>query len=609
MGNMKEKIFEMINNHKYVLGIAFRNSKLYFFIFFLLILITNIKELVLIIAPKYIFDCLQFGNSFQILVLTIIIYVGLYLGLHFMIYWLDYVKSLLEAKIKMRLNIELGEKFMKVDYDFLESFEAIERFQRAQIAISGGLSDLQMAGLRGEQGIAGYFEQLAKMIKDIFLLGSVLFVFSYVEASIGGFVIVCSAISVIFSMIQLKANVAVRKEAAPYQAKSRYCKKLLRNFEFGKEFRVFSLADFYVSKFEACTMEFLKVRDYYQRRCWFASAMSYVVNNVMRLLVIIALILKLKSGEITVGDFTMIFAAVLTFADTAQDLFKSLLSLHIFSAFMSDYRNCMSLKSKEKTLNSETLERIETIEFRDVWYSYPNGTNDTFALRGINVVLHPKEKISIVGFNGAGKTTFIKLLLGLYQPTKGEILINGKNRNAYSESDIRKQMSAVFQDFRIYAGTIEENITFGKEKESEFVEECMERAGIKKKVDSLKKKKKAVIGGFFEEEDLLLSGGESQKIAMARSFFSQASFLALDEPTSALDVVAEDMMYKNVMQEAKEECILFISHRLASSRFCNRILVFGNGEIIQEGTHEELLKQGGAYSQMWRVQAEKFHGG
>jgi ABC-type multidrug transport system fused ATPase/permease subunit len=265
-------------------------------------------------------------------------------------------------------------------------------------------------------------------------------------------------------------------------------------------------------------------------------------------------------------------------------------------------------EGQEDGEGEELLDGPHEIVFKNVWYRYSGTAEDAYALKNINVVLRSGEKVSVVGFNGAGKTTFIKLLLGLYEPTRGEILINGKNRNAYSAKSLRRYMSAVFQDYKIFAMSVEDNIMLGATEDAECLAESMERAGIREKIERLAKKEKATIGGFFDEGDLLLSGGESQKIAMARSFFRKTPVIALDEPTSALDVVSEDKMYKSVMEQAAEEMILFISHRLASTRFCDRILVFDSGEIIEEGSHGELLSRKGCYYEMWNVQAEKFNG-
>lgn len=507
----------------------------------------------------------------------------------------------------MVLNVKLGEKFMKVDYSFLEDNKSIDMFNRAKMAISGGLSDIQTLGIAGEQGLTGYFDQLIKIIKGIILLCSVLYIFTYMEIYMLFFVVSCILLNIIFSVIKMKETIKVREKAGPYLTKSRYCNHLLRTFEYGKEFRVFGMTDFIVSKFHDCTREYVEVRNDSKTLSCISSVMFSVVNNVMRFVVLVYLIFRLGDGAITVGDFSMIFTAVLTFSDTALDLFNAVLALNVFSSFMMDYQRCMKLKEcDDNYLKKEIGSGPHEIEFKNVWFKYNNAPE--YALKDINILMKPYENISIVGFNGAGKTTFIKLLLGLYKPTKGEILIDGENVESYSSKSIRNYMSAVFQDFKIFAMSIGENIALEGEIDEKAFRDSIKRSGIDEKIESFEKKENVVIGGFFDEGDILLSGGELQKIAMARSFYRKTDLIALDEPTSALDVISEDKMYNSIANYSEKESVLFISHRLASTRFCDRIIVFDSGSIVEEGTHGSLIENKGIYYNMWNTQIEKFNG-
>lgn len=604
---MKSKICKVFNNNLFMLNLAWKQSKTYFCVFVLIVVITVIKDLVLVIAPKYIFDSMQYENSIKAIIIPVFMYVSLYFVLFVLLHFLSYFKTTLESKFKMVLNVKLGEKFLKVDYSFLEDNKSIDMFNRAKIAISGGLNDIQTLGLGGEQGLTGYFDQLFKIIKDIILLCSVLYVFSYMEIYLFFIVALCVMLNLVFSMIKMKATINVREKAGPYLTKSRYCNKLLRTFEYGKEFRVFGMTDFIVSKFHDCTNEYVDVRNASKTPSCASSVMFNIVNNIMRLAVLVCLIFKLGDESISVGDFSMIFAAILTFSHTAQDLFNAVLSLNIFSSFMMDYQKCMSLKDGDDNISDiELSAEPHVVELRNVWFKYNNASE--YALKNINVVFKPYENISIVGFNGAGKTTFIKLLLGLYKPTQGQILIDRKNIEEYSTKSLRRYMSVVFQDYKIFAMSIEENIALEKEIDEKALKESIIRSEIGEKIESLEKKEKAIIGGFFNEGDLLLSGGESQKIAMSRSFYRKTGLIALDEPTSTLDVFSEDKMYNSIAKHSEKELILFISHRLASTRFCNRILVFDSGSIAEEGTHQNLLENKGIYYNMWNVQAEKFNG-
>lgn len=604
---MKSKLREVNKNNIYMLGLAWKQSKAYYCVFILTILFTNMKDLALVIAPKYIFDSMQFGESFQAILFPVFIYVGFYLGLHVILHYLAYLRVILETKLKMILNVKLGEKFMKVDYSFLEDNKSIDMFNCAKMAISGGLSDIQTLGISGEQGLTGYFDQLIKIIKDIILLCSVLYIFSYLELSLLFVIVGCIILNLIFSVIKMKETIKVREKAGPYLTKSRYCNHLLRTFEFGKEFRIFGMTDFIVSKFHDCTREYVEVRNDSKTPSCVSSVMFSVVNNVMRFVVLVCLIAKLRDGTISVGDFSMVFTAVLIFSDTALDLLEAFLTLNVFSSFMVDVQKCMKLNECDDNSSGKELRPgPHLIECKNVWFKYNNASE--YALKNINLRIQPYENISIVGFNGAGKTTFIKILLGLYKPTKGEILIDGQNIENYSSKSLRSYMSAVFQDFKIFAMSIGENIALEKDRDEKAFRYSIKRSEIEEKIESLEKKEDVVIGGFFDEGDILLSGGESQKIAMARSFYRKTDLIALDEPTSALDVKSEDKMYNSVARHSKNESILFISHRLASTRFCDRILVFDSGSISEEGTHSQLLENKGIYYSMWNAQIEKMTG-
>lgn len=601
------KGIDVLKNNIYMIKVVWKYSKSYFFVFISLILMTVVKDMLLVVAPKFIFDSMQYGTSIEDIFIPIIAYVTLYLGIHLILYFLTYARNILEEKIKMNLNVALGNKFMRVDYSFLEKNSSIDMFNKAKMAISGGLDDIQTLGMNGEQGITGYFDQLMKIIKDVILLCSVLYVFRYMQIYMFFIVIGCIGLNLFFSLIKMKETVKVRDKAGPYLTKSRYCNKLLRTFEFGQEFRVFGMSDLVISKFHECTDEYVQVRNASKTPSCMASVFFNIINNVMRGAVLIYLIRSLLAGNLSVGDFSMVFAAVLTFSDTMLDLLGAILTMNILALYMTDYQNCMKLKEADNSEGIKQLENVQhMIEFRDVWYKYRNA--EEYALRGINITIKPYEKISIVGYNGAGKTTFIKLLLGLYRPEKGEILIDGINLEEYSRESYYGYVSAVFQDFKIFALSIRENITLCDGVDWKLFEKSIERAGIAKRIGRLQQKEEAVIGGFFEEGDFMLSGGESQKIAMSRSFYRNTNMIVLDEPTSALDVAAEDEMYGSVADNSRQQ-LLFISHRLASSRICDRILVFKNGQIAESGTHGELLQRKGIYCSMWSAQAEKFNGG
>lgn len=246
-----------------------------------------------------------------------------------------------------------------------------------------------------------------------------------------------------------------------------------------------------------------------------------------------------------------------------------------------------------------------TIECRNVSFGY---NKERMILKNINLTIHSEEKVALVGFNGAGKSTLIKLLLRLYEPNEGEILLNGVNIQSFDQEEYRKYIGIVFQDFQLFAATIHENITMDvvKEKEEDNVVEAIKKSGFYDRFKVLPEGLSTQLTREFYDAGTNFSGGEEQRIALARSYYKKTGLVLLDEPSSALDPIAEYSMNQSLFEMAQGKSVVFISHRLSTTRKADRIYVMKNGEIIEEGTHKELLEQSGIYHQMWVTQAGKY---
>ena len=270
------------------------------------------------------------------------------------------------------------------------------------------------------------------------------------------------------------------------------------------------------------------------------------------------------------------------------------------------FEDFMELENKkyEGTLPIEKRDdnRYE-IEFRDVSFRYPNSPD--YVLSHVNAKLCIGEKTAIVGQNGAGKTTFIKLLCRLYDPTEGEILLNGINIKLYDYKEYMSLFSIVFQDFQLFAFSIAENVATSMEYDEKKIVESIEAAGLGER---LKELPEGIRTNVFQlqENGVEISGGEAQKLAIARALYKDAPFVILDEPTSALDPVAEYDIYKRFDDLVKEKTAVYISHRMSSCRFCNNIFVFDGGRIVQKGSHEALIREEGLYRRLWNAQAQYY---
>ena len=246
------------------------------------------------------------------------------------------------------------------------------------------------------------------------------------------------------------------------------------------------------------------------------------------------------------------------------------------------------------------------IEFCDVSFRYPE--SDAYALRHVNFRIGSGERVAIVGMNGSGKTTFIKLLCRLYDPTEGTILLDGKDIREYNYEEYLQLFSVVFQDFKLFAFPLAENVAAGRHYDPEKVRLCLSEAGMEDRLATLPKGLETCIYKGFDPEGVEISGGEAQKIALARALYKDAPFVILDEPTAALDPLAEAEVYSHFNEMVSGKTAVYISHRLSSCRFCTRIAVFDEGSVVQYGEHDELLAdESGKYHELWYAQAQYYH--
>ncbi len=319
--------------------------------------------------------------------------------------------------------------------------------------------------------------------------------------------------------------------------------------------------------------------------------------------VLIAMALR---GEITVDRFVLYFSAVSGFADHISNIFSSWTDMHAASLTVSDFREYLDLPDQDGS-GSESIDAHLThapeITFDHVSFRYDGAENNT--IDDLSVTFRPGERVALVGMNGAGKTTLVKLLCGLYRPTSGEIRIDGVPVGEFRRDDYYRLFSPVFQTVRTAYFSLAETVVgiVGDGVDRTRAEECMRRAGLGKKLDSLPKGIDTHLDKQVNKDGIELSGGEAQKLMMARALYKNAPVLVLDEPTAALDPIAENDIYMQYRDMTEGKTSLFISHRLASTRFCDRILFLENGKITEEGSHEELISRGGEYAKLFEIQS------
>ena len=410
-----------------------------------------------------------------------------------------------------------------------------------------------------------------------------------------------------------------REERSIIFRKINYIKNSIKNVSAGKDIRIFGLEDWFHSRFE----KLLKAVEKNQRGVslhWYFPTIADCLFMFPRDLLAYSLLIgKVLAGEIDIATFTLYLGLVSGFANWIYGLSNTFHNIRSASHAFNDYNDFMELDdlqndSTQSAVVSTSSTTVNTdneppeIEFRNVSFNYEGSDKKIF--EDLSFKIKAGEKIALVGNNGAGKTTIVKLLCGLYPPVSGEVFVNGKLLwdGSMSVKQYMKNISVLFQETNPFALSIAMNVASCDEKDMnrEMVKESLKKAGLSDKVDTLIHKDDTYITQELDDDGVQLSGGEVQKLLLAKAIYKDGSFLILDEPTSALDPIAESKIYEEYNRFANNKTAVFISHRLASTKFCDRILFLENGKIIEEGSHEELMAKGGKYREIFDIQSHYY---
>lgn len=377
------------------------------------------------------------------------------------------------------------------------------------------------------------------------------------------------------------------------------------DLRFAQEIRCFNLMKFMTGKYNSCR-EFVygERKKYCKKNIKYAIIPAVVFGIQMFLSYYIAGDLLLKH-RIDVGDFIIYAGGIWGIASGGRAFVEKLVLLKNENMYLGALGKCFLYEAQETDNTGKlSVEAFESIEFENVSFSY--NSDDNYAICNLNVRITAGDKISIVGENGSGKSTFIKLLLGLYTPTKGTVYLNGKDIQLYDREQVKKLFATIFQDYMVTSYTIANNITFDDTVDETRMNVCLEMAGLREKIDSLPKGANTNVFFKLSNEGTELSGGEMQKLAMSRVYYKDAPFFILDEPAASLSPKAELELYNKMWSMSSEKTVLLISHRLSSCCDAKKILVFKNGKIEEIGNHKVLMEKQDYYFELFSKQAENY---
>lgn len=387
---------------------------------------------------------------------------------------------------------------------------------------------------------------------------------------------------------------------------------LIFNYSAGKDIRIFRSHELIEEEAIKARNKIESVKKETLLKCVPIDFSATMLRNIFVLIAYLFVGIKAVYGIISLGELTKYIGMILLVQGQINSFFSTLTQLRTHNTYLNNYTKYLNMKNEkyEGTLPVEKRQNGEyELEFKNVSFHYPN--SDQMILKNVSFHLQVGKKLAIVGPNGAGKTTFIKLLSRLYDPTEGEILLNGINIKKYDYNEYISLFTVVFQDFKIFSFSVAENVAASHEFDEERVNSSLKAAGIGERIGELPRGIHTKLLKDQQEdgeEGIEISGGEKQKIALARALYREAPIVILDEPTSALDPLAEQDIYERFNTMVQDKTAVFISHRMSSCRFCNNIIVFEQGQIVQEGSHNELVKNtDGLYYQMWSAQAKYYN--
>ncbi|MGN1410179.1 MAG: ABC transporter ATP-binding protein [Eubacteriales bacterium] len=398
----------------------------------------------------------------------------------------------------------------------------------------------------------------------------------------------------------------------PYHRKNSYINRVYHLSDYAKELRIGSAGENLKAMYSEGVSGIVEENVKAGKKLYGMDVLSNTIQILARGIPVVMLLFKLYGGTAQLGGFVAGINVIWTLNWNMYDLAQQFIRMPDNAQYISKYVKFMSYKPTIVS-GEKKAEPLREIELKNVTFSYNSVEKSDGevhkSLDNVSLKIKQGEKVAIVGYNGAGKTTLTKLLMRLYDPTDGEVLYNGKNLKDYDIPSIREKIGTVFQDYKIFAATIAENVIGGEctPEMRDTVTDALTKSTFGDKLGSLEKGMDTELTKEFYDDGVNLSGGEAQKVAIARIFARPYELIIMDEPSSALDPSAEYELNHTILEYAQDKTVVFISHRLSTTRMADRILMFDNGRMIESGSHDELMKMNGKYAEMFRLQAEKYH--
>ncbi len=550
------------------------------------------------LALNFVLECAEFGRPFKtaaVFLLSLLAFVML--GLLFNAYVFQKLQQKSEPKIKQAIKQMMFNKAKEIDLDCYDNPEFYNDYVLSVSEVDNQVGRIYTLITNLCTGLVSI------VLSGAFFIGNDPISFVFIAVSFAASLWSGKAIN--------KLNFKIRNEKNPYERKLGYVNRVFYLNDYAKEVRLNTeVSDELLKDFDETNDKVLAIdKKNAGKRFGLQLLKDYICNNF--LIDVLYMIYLVYSAAVLHRISYSNVAVMRGTANRMKNRMRQFSSVYPqmqeISMYVQKMQNFLDIEPKIISKEKKKLpEKPTEIELRNVSFGY--NEKDGYILKNINMKLDPYSKIAIVGYNGAGKTTLIKLIMRLYDPNEGEILLDGVNIKEYDVEEYRRKIGTVFQDFKIFAATVKENVLldFEEKGSDDAVKNAIEKSGFAERLEMLSDGLSTNLTTEFEENGVNLSGGEGQKLAIARAFYKNADLIILDEPSSALDPIAEYHLNHSMLTAAENKSVIFISHRLSTTRIADRIYMLEKGSIIEQGSHAELLERKGKYAEMWRVQAGQY---
>lgn len=498
---------------------------------------------------------------------------------------------------RMKMMVEFNRKIMTVDFQNTEDTDVMDCREK------GG-----RAANNNDEGIEGMMRRTVSLLENTAVAAVGIVILGTLNIYI---ILILTALSAVAFAAKNYANKKCKKEVwdplATWWRRDYYMSSTTCDFAAAKDIRMFGLREWLTEKFKKEKVTRYEAQRLNEKIWLGCSVITNICFALSQVIVNGWLLYKAARGEMTIGNFSFYTAASISFYTYVRNIMDSIADLLQRSRQVDDWRSFLDIDGGDPD-SGKTVPEYESyeFEFRNVSFKYPKA--EKYALKNLSLTLKAGQRLAVVGLNGAGKSTFIKLLLRLYEPCEGEILLNGVNVREYSKTSYYRIFSPVFQEVNLFAFPLAENVSMKSPENTDksLAEKSLKNAGLGEKLAELPGGVDTEILKVIYDDGTDLSGGEKQKLALARALYKDAPVVVLDEPTAALDALAESRLYSDFDKLIGGKTAVYISHRLSSTQFCSEVAMFKDGEMVELGTHKELLQRDGAYAEMFRIQAQYY---